>query len=66
MTREEYQEEEIKKSGMERGHFLETFRIYPCWCGQEGCPGWQTWTDREIQIVLASSGHLIFPEESRR
>jgi len=57
MTRAAYSEEQIAKSGMERHQWLETFRVYPCWCGHRDCPGWRHWTDREIQVVLASLDH---------
>lgn len=59
MTREEYTAEQIAASGWERHRWLETFRVYPCWCQQPECPGWRNYTEREIQVVLACQDHLL-------
>ncbi len=48
---------------MERGQWLETFRVYPCWCQHPRCRGWREYTDREIQVILASQDHYVFFEE---
>lgn len=58
MTREEFHAQEREaagREGMDSETFDRTCRTYPCWCRDENCPGWQTLTEREVDIIVATS-----------
>lgn len=61
MTREEFHAQQRRKAvqeGLTEAEFESSFRTWPCWCGSPFCPGWQTLTWREAEILIASGTNL--------